>query len=280
MHIPCGKADPAMFADFNQSVQRLASLILAKTKEMDIDIEEVYLHYRTVAPDQMAQALFDCGREWAICLNTIDRINAQEAIKPSDRFLMNLLNFIVCGYIADPTEAANEVRRFARNKLAFTFTTLDTTGCPEGHVLPSPHPAEEDGEGMQDLGLLRLSPTGGALPPIYPLMKDEQGTVIGSYVEGERAINNVGVDVSHQHLRISFVDDAWYATGLGSTNGSTVITEDGSAETIEEPRSTRIDGEARHMVPIESGDVLTLGTTTKFLVLKVSSGPRALYSGL
>lgn len=281
VHVPCGKADPAMFADFNQSVQRLASLILSRTREMGVDPEEVYLHYRTTAADEMAQALFDCGREWAICLNTIDRINAQETIKTSDRFLMNLLTFIVCGCIADPTEAANEVRRFARNKLSFTFTTLDTTGQPEGHVLPTLQLSDdEDSSCSQDLGLLRLSRAGGALPPIYPLARDETGTVIGSYVEGERAINNVGVDVSHRHLRISYAGDCWYATGLGSTNGSTLTSEDGVTEVIEAPQSERGEGETRNMVPIKSGDVIALGNTTRFLVLKVSSGSRALINGL
>ena len=104
--------------------------------------------------------------------------------------------------------------------------------------------------------------------------------VLYSDLRSFAGINNVGVGVSHRHLRISYIGDTWYATGLGSTNGSSLITEDGSVEVIEPPRGARTEGETRNMVPIENGDVLTLGNTTKFLVLRVSTGSRAQINGL
>ena len=182
-----------------------------------------------------------------------------------------LLALTVCGCLADPNAAASEVKNFAITRLAQTFGTLETT-----ETVQTPEASCKVNEPPAKLGLLRLAKDGSALPPIYPLSLDPEGTVLGSFAHDRYTITNVGPDVSRRHLRVAFSNGTWLASGLHSTNGTVLVTRSGTTTVIEKPRSLRTADDKDKQIPIHDGDLLKLGASTEFLVLKISSNVRAL----
>ena len=184
---------------------------------------------------------------------------------------MELLALTVCGCLADPNAAASEVKNFAITRLAQTFGTPETT-----ETVQTPEASCKVNEPPAKLGLLRLAKDGSALPPIYPLSLDPEGTVLGSFAHDRYTITNVGPDVSRRHLRVAFSNGTWLASGLHSTNGTVLVTRGGTTTVIEKPRSLRTADDKDKQIPIHDGDLLKLGASTEFLVLKISSNVRAL----
>ena len=219
----------------------------------------------------MATSLEHWGFDGSILCNIFDRIAVTPGLKQSDRLLLELLALTVCGCLADPNAAASEVKDFAITQLAQTFGTLETA-----EVVQAQDTNCKVNEPPAKLGLLRLAKDGSALPPIYPLSLDPEGTVLGSFAHDRNAITNVGPDVSRRHLRVAFSNDTWLASGLHSTNGTVLVTRSGVTTVIEKPRSLRTADDEDKQIPIHDGDLLKLGSSTEFLVLKISSNVRAL----
>lgn len=265
------KIEPDMFAAFSQSVQNLATAALIdgagnaaaeNARQQDITAR---------ALERMARALDQWGQDGSILRNTFTRITVTPGLKQSDRRLLKLLALTVCGCLADPNTAATEVNDFVTTQLMMTFGTLETINGNQRHT------AKQKINGVPvKLGLLRIAPDGSALPPIYPLSLDPEGTILGSFARERNSITNVGPDVSRRHLRVTFHNDTWLATGLHSTNGTVLMTRNGTTTVIEKPRSLRTGNEEDRQTPIHDGDLLRLGTSTEFLVLRISSDARAL----
>lgn len=120
------------------------------------------------------------------------------------------------------------------------------------------------------LGLLRVVGN-SARPPLRPLTTDPVGSIIGSLTGDENAITDVDSDVSRQHLRIWLQDGRWLAQGLGSTNGSFLISGvDRCRQAIEPPKRERPANFANAPVEIHNGDTLCLGATTRFLAIRIT----------
>lgn len=120
------------------------------------------------------------------------------------------------------------------------------------------------------LGLIRIVGN-AAKPPLYPLNEGEGGTVIGSLATGTGAITDVDRDVSRRHARVFAKDGYWYVQGLGSTNGTVLISgADMSQRVVEPPRHTRRPGVEYPPVPLWHSDTICLGATTRFLVMKLA----------
>lgn len=99
----------------------------------------------------------------------------------------------------------------------------------------------------------------------------EGGTVIGSLATGTGAITDVDRDVSRRHARVFAKDGYWYVQGLGSTNGTVLISgADMSQHVVEPPRHTRRAGVEYPPVPLWHSDTICLGATTRFLVMKLA----------
>ena len=114
------------------------------------------------------------------------------------------------------------------------------------------------------LGLIRIVGN-AAKPPLYPLNEGEGGTVIGSLATGTGAITDVDRDVSRRHARVFAKDGYWYVQGLGSTNGTVLISgADMSQHVVEPPRHTRRPGVEYPPVPLWHSDTICLGATTRF----------------
>ena len=84
------------------------------------------------------------------------------------------------------------------------------------------------------------------------------GCVDGSLATDDSGLCNVEADVSSRHLRVWFADGAWWASDLGSANGSWLRPASGPSEVRLEP------GERHALAP---GDELRLGAFTRFVLL-------------
>lgn len=265
------KIEPEMFADFSQSVQNLATAASIDGADNASTANARQQDVAARALERMARALDRWGQDGSILRNTFARIAVTPGLKQSDRGLLELLALTVCGCLADPNAAASEVHDFVTTRLTTTFDTLETINGIQRHTTKH----KVNGTPVK-LGLLRLAPDGSALPPIYPLSLDPEGTILGSFAHERNSVTNVGPDVSRRHLRVAFHNGTWLAAGLHSTNGTVLVTRNGTMTVIEKPRSLRTGNGEDRQTPIHDGDLLKLGASTEFLVLKLSSDARAL----
>lgn len=207
------------------------------------------------AAAQMQGALAQFGLDSLLYGNEAQRLGRVRLRNESDRSTLALMLFVAAGCLADPAAAVATVEKFAQRFLAMDIGTVETSMGTQ--VMP-------DESGPLALGLLRIV-NGAARPPIYPL--SPAGSTIGSLASGPNAITDVDVDVSRQHLRIWRDGSRWVCQGLGSTNGTMLISgADKSAQVVEPPRSGRSKG-TYPPVALERGDILCLGRTTRFLVM-------------
>lgn len=193
--------------------------------------------------------------------NVIRRINASPMSETSDKAVLLVMMFLTTGCLADPEIAARTTHSFMEKKLSFTFSTLQPT-------LAQPKHTTKSADSPIKLGLIRID-NEVACSPIYPLSTSEEGTTIGLLATGSNSINDVDIDVSKKHLRIFEDGSAWYAQGLGSTNGTTLISGADKSITEIEPQGS---ANKKYPPPSKSahGDTLCLGKTTRFLVLKIA----------
>ena len=261
VHAQPGSLAPDCFRDFGSSSQTLFSHIAASLKGPSARAK-VASHYAGPAALSMQEALASTGLDPHVYANAVRRISAARLRSESDRGVLYLHLFIACGCLQDPTAAALSVEGFVSSKLASTLRTADTKigdGTPDRPREASPR-----------LGLLRIV-DGMARPPLRPLSTDPEGTIIGSLAMGESAITDVEASVSRQHLRIWREDGTWYAQGLGSTNGTMLVSAvTRERRVIELPRDERAGDGPSPVTPIASGDVLRLGSDTCFLVMALT----------
>lgn len=192
--------------------------------------------------------------------NAIRRINASPMSEISDKAVLLVMMFLTTGCLADPEIAVKTTRSFMGKKLSFTFSTLQPALAHPDHPIKGP-------DDPIKLGLIRID-NEVACSPIYPLSTSKEGTIIGLLATGSQNINDVDIDVSRNHLRIFEDGNTWYAQGLGSTNGTTLISGADKSITVVEPQKSA----AKQCPPVKinHGDTLCLGGTTRFLVLKIA----------
>lgn len=85
---------------------------------------------------------------------------------------------------------------------------------------------------------------------------------MGSLATGEADLTDVQADVSSRRLRVWREGGAWWAMGLGSTNGSWLTPAGGERVCLE-------SGVCRQVQP---ADELTLGAGTSFVLVKGAVG--------
>ncbi len=211
----------------------------------------------------MAQALQDNQGDAALFTNVVEKIQALPSISDADRASLAMLAFIGVGCLGSAAAASSLVEQFLHS-IAQTHGFMTTPATEADEVVRFERPAA-------GLGLVRVVDGALDLQSVHGLYGQEGGTVIGSMATDEHSLNNVGPLVSRRHLRI-FQDEEgrWFAQGLGSTNGTTLI-KGATKEpvVIEPPRAERKGANDAPPVQIQPGDALCLADTTVFLVMQV-----------
>lgn len=259
VHATPSQVHPEYYGDFHQSAQTITSKI-ASNLAMPCAYHEVIKHYGGQAAKEMGALLRHYSLDGNLYANAIRRINASPMPESSDKAVLLVMMFLITGCLADPEIAAKTTRSFMAKKLSFTFSTLQPS-------LAHPDRAAKCADKPIKLGLIRVD-NEVACSPIYPLSTSEEGTVIGLLATGSQNINDVDIDVSRNHLRIFKHGNTWYAQGLGSTNGTTLISGADKSVTVVDPQEHAT--KQCPPVKINHGDTLCLGKTTRFLVPKIT----------
>lgn len=262
VHQQPSNANPMLYGDFSQSAQTIVHRMAQRIGTRDAH-QQITLRYSDEPARTMAALLDAYGRDGRIYLNTVMRVRSAQLTREGDRAVLLVMAFLAAGATSDPRTAANLVDQFTRRSLATALVTLETS-VGQGAAQPAT-PAATSGL----LGIVRVV-NDAVKPPIYALSADPQGTVVGSIPTEGSCITDVEVDVSRRHLIIWRQQGHWWCQGLGSTNG-TVLISGATKElvTVEAPRSMRRGKDQPTPVELQAGDTLCLGISTRFLVMQM-----------
>lgn len=263
---------PGMFSDFDASAQAITARLVSARGGGQTGSSEVIAHYRGPARRALCEALSSYGIDAMPYTNATTKVMSLRLERESDRPLLLVMLFLIIGCLADPRAAATTVDAFARTHLHASLDTLisdDLTGQGANAAQTAPTAASR-------LGIVRLV-DGAFRPPIHELSDDPEGTVIGCLPTGAHTIADVDADVSRAHARIWRSGDRWYVADLSSTNGTRVISGADKAVRIVGPASDGAGTPGDTAVPegtpfqIDNSDILCLGATTRFLVMRLTS---------
>jgi hypothetical protein len=268
VHAKPGQYGRESFQDFPTSVRELWTLLLERHGGGEAGCHALLAHYTGSAAEKMRRAVAETGGDANLYANTIQKLSVEPGLTDERRAQLSLMLFVVTGCLGSPGPAIAIVDDFATEAFSLGLGTIETSVGPGFAHAVAPKP-----RGVR-LGLLRIQ-DGVAQPPVQTLSVAPEGTVIGALATGPGAITNVDIDVSREHLRIYRREGAWWAQGLGSTNGTTLISGDTrQVSVVEPPRAERKPGHTYGPVRINNSDTLCLGATTRFLVLRIA-GPHA-----
>ncbi len=258
-----GDFPESAFSDFPGSAISICANILAKYPNPE-GKGQVVDYFAGEACNAMCAALQGFGLNDTLYRNMCTHLEQMNLPNESDKATLLILLFISAGCLGDPACAAEITQQFSRRIASSGFRTSIARDDDLSRTVGSP---ETDSR----IGLCRI--VGGKLRmPAYLLSTDPEGTEIGSLSTAKGAINDVDATVSKRHVRIfRDADGHWYAEGLGSTNGTTVIRgETKWEEVVEPPRSRRQSNAPAMAVPIFPSDTLCLANSTRFLVLEIA----------
>lgn len=253
----------SLFAPFDQSARQVLDLILQNRGSDARALGQINARYMESCVPAMQEALAEHGIDDMLFRNGVERIETSRRSDAEERLYIHLVFYIATGCLGSPARAIDVTESCVSEQMLSTLGTIETS-------VGSFFSAAARPTGDVHLGLLRVIGN-SARPPLRALSLKPQGTIIGSLTGSEDAITDVDSDVSREHLRIWTQDGRWLAQGLGSTNGSKMVSGlDHAERVIEPPRWARTDGRAGAIVEIHNGDTLCLGSTTRFLVIRIT----------
>lgn len=262
VHAAPGDFYESAFADFPGNAQTICSMIMARYGGQE-GKEKIVAYFANDACELMCESLQAFGLNDVLYRNITSRVCQMELSNTADKATLLILQFIATGCLGNPARAAEITQEFSRRIINSSFST---SIAQEG---TSPAPLQD--ESTTKLGLCRII-DGRLRMPAHTLSTLPNGTEIGSLSTSDSAINDVDETVSRRHLRVYRGSDGqWYAIGLGSTNGTSVIRGDTKqTNVIEPPRSVRTPDYVAQPVPIFPSDTLCLAGNTQFMVLELA----------
>ena len=262
-HAEPGTFSERAFNNFPSSAERVCSRVFSSYPKAEGKLQVVEL-FAGDACEDMAAALRAYGLNDILYCNVIGKLYQMELSSVADKAMLLILMTIATGCLGNPERAAEITQEHTMRILSSGFRTAAAHESDVADVVGALDTSAR-------LGLCRI--VGGKLRlPAYPLADDGNDTEIGLLATDAGAINDVEDTVSRRHLRI-FRDEQgrWFAQGLGSTNGTTVIRGDTKLEEpIELPAKQRTGRDASQPVRIYPSDVLCLAGSTKFMVLELA----------
>lgn len=257
VHAEYGALPRSYFTDFGQSAQTVVSRIKHHGTARKTD-QEIIDYLMGPAMRSMTEVLRANGADEAIYENLCGRVMSMDLESPSQAVELLMVHFITTGCTGDPRYAAECTQEFAMNALNMRFRTSLPKAVTD---------AVTDDEDVR-LCLCRIQGTKLKGRP-YILSVEPEGTEIGSLSTKDGSITDVEETVSGRHLRVWRTDDGkWYVEGLGSRNGTVLISGADKSETLVEPPRDRRGGFESHPVEIRPSDRLVLARDTVFMVMQ------------
>lgn len=254
-----GKYGERDFNDFSAAALTIVSRMVDRLGGADAR-ERICRHYGEETVEPMCEALEAYGCKGTLYANAVERVATMTLANEKDRASVYVLLFVATGCLGQPYRAFKLADEFARAKLSGYFRTkMDADG-------PVPEPVAPRETSM---ALVRER-NGVGDSRFYQL--DPAGTEIGAFSDGPSDISEVELDVSAPHLRIWREKGHWYCEGLGSTNGTTIVSVDKRVRVVEPPARERPRDWTPEPCEIFSADLICLGAHTCFRVFGVNAG--------
>lgn len=258
-------ANPVIYDNFAKSAPAIVSS-MARRMGGRAAYAQIAEHYAGDVATELASILDRFRLDGRIYLNTVRRMGSVQISLEVDRATLFVMAFLSAGCLSDPRTAASSVEKYLQSRYNSKLVTIEAEMGSAGPV------SVQASQGVDQLGIVRVVDD-AVKPPIYALSSGSKGTVVGSIPTEGSCVTDVEVDVSRQHLTIWHQDDRWWCRGLDSTNGTQLIS--GATKElviVELPRSLRKGPQDKSQpVEINPGDILCLGLSTRFLVLRMQA---------
>lgn len=209
-------------------------------------------------------ALRECHQDLALYRNVLERLARGAGYSVEERSELAMVLFVAAGCSANVKRACAYVLDYVKTVHGGRLETVPAA------VMDSEQPGEVSADPRkqaQALGLLRMvgGLVSGGLHWVQPL---SDGVEIGALALGPDDINDVEPDVSGHHLRI-WCNEAgrWCVQGLGSSNGTVLISGEDGSETVVEPARAGASACAEP-VEVHAGDELVLAGSTRFMLIE------------
>lgn len=259
-HGDLGFQAPMYYGNLPQVAQTLCSRVVGGSAPIS-SMAELAAYLSGEPLNEMVAACKQAGLNGALLSNLVANVQEHRDLSDADKASVIMLAFIGTGCLGNPSEAVRLVNELMSSIMASGFRT--------GLMDDSNYVAEEPPQ-EEKIALVRVIDGGLDLNNMHVLSTDPEGTIIGALATEANSISDVGPLVSKRHVRVfRSPEGAWFAQGLGSTNGTKLIDGATKQETVvEQPKSER-SGEDPVAVPLHVGDALHLAGTTVFLAIKV-----------
>ena len=264
VHAPVGSLQDRYFCDWGVAALRVSARLRSRDGKV-LSAEEALSLVTNQGGALMEQALRECHQDLALYRNVLERLARGAGYSVEERSELAMVLFVAAGCSANVKRACAYVLDYVKTVHGGRLETVPAAVMDQGE---QPGAASADPrEQAQALGLLRMvgGLVSGGLHWVQPL---SDGVEIGALALEPDDINDVEPDVSGHHLRVWCNEaDRWCVQGLGSSNGTVLISGEDGSETVVEPARASASACAEP-VEVHAGDELVLAGSTRFALSK------------
>lgn len=280
VHAPVGSLQEKYFRDFGSAALGIIARLKSNTRRA-MTSEQVLDIVRGEGCDAMAAALAACHQDAQLYRNVLDRLLGGEGYTVDEHVEAIMVLFVAAGCSGDARRAAAYTVEYARSIHGSRLATTPASMLRGAGAGGAEHGGEDAGAEALHLGLLRVV-DGYVKGSPHWIDPAGDGVEIGDLALGPDDVIDVGEGVSARHARVWRGDDGrWYVQGLGSRNGTVLVSgADRSRTVVEAPYgqrssstedyATAADAHQTTSQPVElhPGDDLILATDTVFSVIE------------
>ena len=209
-------------------------------------------------------ALANCGQDTAPYRNMLSRLAGEDAFKIEERVEIAMVLLVTAALSGNVARATARALEFTDEIHGASVRTPLVT--PQSEGAPGDTPADIDER--VNLGLLRIVDGYVMGSPFWLDATNPDGIEVGAFATGAGAISDVAPDVSGHHARIWHDEsDIWYVEGLGSKNGTVLVSGVDKSEAVVEPPADERTGWTGAPVALQPGDELVFGKSTRYVVI-------------
>lgn len=249
--------------DYFVSYEKCAMRIISRLKKR-MDNREIMDMIAGQPGKAMTSALETCGQDTAPYRNMLDRLAKDAGLRGEERVEIAMVLFVAAALSASVSRAT---------ACALEFTD-EIHGTSVETPLITPNSEESNGDELRrlvdehgTLGLLRVVDGYVVGSPHWLDATRSDDVEVGAFATDAGSISDVAPDVSGHHARIWHEDGTWYVEGLGSKNGTVLVSGADKTETIVEPAAGEREGWTSQPVALQPGDELVFGKSTRYVVI-------------
>ena len=250
VHAPTDAVQDRLFADFGSAAARL-SMRLRSRRSRPMTAAGIFAMVTGSEARAMDAAFDAAGGDARPYRNLLERVAANRAYSEAERAELALVLFVAAGCTASAPAAVRYTLAYERRAFG------EASPTPASSSLLGTKAAAEKNAPLH-LGLVRTRENYVVGQPRW-IDPAGAGCVVGSLASAAADVCDVEKDVSSRHLRIWCEDGSWWASDLGSANGSWLRAAGAAGERRLEPGCRQL---------LAPGDELRLGALTRFVLIE------------